>query len=130
MTWSQFVGILTGPIALLLLLLALVVPKWRNSATQWTFILLWPWDVFMWAVGIAVCLSAWGWFGLAALLLLSIFFKAKAAWVGIVAAFVSGESQLGMLLLAVVVARLVVKAAAVWLVAKAVEPIPGQLVSE
>lgn len=118
-TWSQLIGLVTAPVALILLVVAFVNERARSSAAQWTLILSWPWAVYLWAIGIGVSLSAWGWFGLGILLVAAVFLGAKAASVGIVAAFVGGATQLALMLLAVAVVLFAVQLAATVLLAKA-----------
>lgn len=123
-TWSQFLGLLTAPAALLCFAVGALRRGWRSNAAYWGMILLWPWHVYVWAVGIAICFSAWGWWGLLGLFLLAVIgLRGKAAWIGIVLAFMRGQPELGASLLVICAALLAAKFVAGWLLVHSPEAV-------
>jgi hypothetical protein len=98
MIWSQFVGILTTPLALGCLIAATFKQTLRERGVHWALVLLWPWNVYAWVLGTALCLSAWGSWGFGFLVALW-WFGLGAAALGLVAAIMSGQLIPGVYLL-------------------------------
>lgn len=119
---SHTVGVVTGPIALLLFVVAAALRSIRVGAAYWGLILLWPWHAYLWAIGIGLCFGAWGWWGLGALVLLSLFgARSNAAWLGIAAAFFGGQPLLASYLLAIAVGLFVLRLFGGWLIVRGSE---------
>lgn len=121
-TWSQFLGLLTAPIALVLLAIAAISKRRAINVLPWFLVLLWPWTLYVGAVGLALCFSAFGQLGWLAVIvapILIVVFGVNAAWAGVLIAFVSGSWSLGAYLAAICVGLMALKMATLLLAARA-----------
>lgn len=115
MTWSQIIGLLSAPVALLCFAVAASRLRLRYAGAQWGLVFLWPWHIYAWALGIVLCFSGWSWLGLGVLLALSLGLGHNALFLGIAEAIRSGRLELGSYLVVVCVGLLAARFAASWL---------------
>lgn len=126
LTWSATIGVITGFVAVVALTVGAVSRRRSAGAASLALVMLLPWEVYAWALAVAVCVSEFGnlgWWAGVPLFSLWIFVGPNAAWTGLFVAVLSGNWPLARLLTGTCLGILIVSALASVLIRRSRGPV-------